>query len=168
MGYIPSAGGGNVDITQGNNGHIFVNGLDVKVYDDSIVKTDITNLKDKNTITDNSINNINNSLSGLSTDVSDLNNKKHNHSNLSILNSLSTDGTNLLFNGAKITFDDTVISNRINSIENSDAIKRLGVSSNGKLTIDGAEVTLDDPTSPIDGGNFTSTYSTTIVDGGEF
>jgi hypothetical protein len=104
----------------------------------------------------------------MSTDVSDLKNNKHNHSNLSVLNQLSTDGTNLLFNGASITVDTSAMTTEINSIKNSDAIKRLGVSSNGKLTIDGVEVTVDDPTSPIDGGTFTTTYNTNIVDGGEF
>jgi hypothetical protein len=203
IGFIPSTGGGgggNTEIISGVNGHILVNGLDVKVYDDSTVKTDIIDLK----------------------------NSKHAHSNLSVLNQLTTDGTYLLFNGSKIVgglgseivqsetngyvkvdgidvkvFDTTDLQNeisnkqplgdyatniqlstglsqkaekgvtdahenRINSIENSDVIKRLGVSSNGKLTIDGVEVTLDDPTSPIDGGTFTTTYNTNIVDGGEF
>jgi hypothetical protein len=168
IGFVPSTGGGSVDIITGNNGHILVNGLDVKVYDDATVKQDISTLKDNETVTNSSINNINTSLSSMSTDVSDLKNNKHNHSNLSVLNQLSTDGTNLLFNGASITVDTSAMTTEINSIKNSDAIKRLGVSSNGKLTIDGVEVTVDDPTSPIDGGTFTTTYNTNIVDGGEF
>ncbi|MED3562228.1 BppU family phage baseplate upper protein [Bacillus xiapuensis] len=215
MGFIPNtAGNGNGDphteIISGINGHILVNGIDVKVYDDSQVKSDITNLKssqhthaNKSTLdklSDDGINLLFNGLtlgnggSGssvsdsttngnilingsevnvyddtqINSDITKLKANEHNHMNMSVLNLLSTDGINLLFNGAKITFDDSEILNKINLIQNSDVVKRLGVSTNGKLTIDGAEVTIDDPTSPIDGGTFTTTYNTNIVDGGEF
>jgi hypothetical protein len=80
-------------------------------------------------------------------------------------------GTNghILVNGQSITvYDDATIKTDISNLKNSDAIKRLGVSLNGKITIDGVEVTIDDPTSPIDGGTFTTTYITSTVDGGGF
>lgn len=143
LGFIPiqsvGGNGGNTNIISGNNGHILVNGLDVKVYDDTITKSDISSLRDS----------------------------QHTHSNKDIIDKLTQVGTDLLFNGSKI-FDDTSIKNDINTLKNSDAVKRLGVSTNGKLTIDGVEVTLDDPTSPVDGGTFTTTYNTNIVDGGGF
>jgi hypothetical protein len=160
MGYIPSVGGGNggsTEVIGGNNGHILVNGLDIKVYDDATLKQDISTLKNSDLATSNSINNINISLSGISTDLTDLNNKKHTHTNLSTLNQLSTDGTNLLFNGASLTF------------ANAEILKRLGISANGILTIDGVEITLPPaPTTNIDGGTFTTATFNSTIDGGSF
>lgn len=144
LGFIPALNsggnsGGNTNIASGVNGHILVNGLDIKVYDDLSTISDISNLKAN----------------------------QHTHSNKDILDKLTQSGTDLLFNGSKI-YDDTGVKNDISTLKNSDAVKRIGVSSNGKLTIDGVEVTLDDPTSPVDGGTFTTTYNTNIVDGGGF
>jgi hypothetical protein len=149
--------GGSTEVIGGNNGHILVNGMDIKVYDDTTVKTDISTLKNNDLATSNSIGNINTSLSGISTDMTDLKNNKHNHSNLSTLNQLSTDGTNLLFNGASLTF------------ANAEILKRLGISANGILTIDGVEITLPPtPTTNIDGGTFTTTTFNSTIDGGSF
>lgn len=69
LGFIPTTNsGGSADIVSGNNGHILVNGNDVKVYDDSSVKSDVASLMTS----------------------------KHTHSNLSQLNRLGIDDQNKL------------------------------------------------------------------------
>jgi hypothetical protein len=196
MGYIPTTGGGSgsANIVGGNNGHILVNGTDIKVYDDMTLKSDVASLKSNEGITNNSINNINYVLSNMSSDIGELNNNKHNHPNLAILNSLSTDGMNLLFNGTTIggskivqsvtngyinvdgndikVYDDQILAGLINELNQyKTLLSRLGISSNGVLTIDGVEITA--PTSPtpitsIDGGTFTTLTFDTTIDGGSF
>lgn len=124
MGYIPSAGGTIVDITDSStNGNIRVDGVEVKVYDDKNVKEDINDLK----------------------------NSKHSHINQSTLNLLATDGTDLLFNSEAITFS------------NADILRRLGISTNGILTVDGAEIGVpsQDKTAPSDVTNLTTSNLST-------
>lgn len=151
IGFIPVTGGGsggnsgNTEVINGINGHILVNGNDVKVYDDSSIKSDINSL----------------------------NLTQHSHSNKAALDRLGIDVENkLTIDGVEIvsgtSYDDTTLKNNISTLQNSDAVKRLGISANGKLTIDGVEVTIDDPASPVDGGTFTTTFNTNIVDGGGF
>jgi hypothetical protein len=205
LNFVPVVGGGNINLGDSTiNGNIIVNGMEINVYDDTQIRTDINNLKtSQHTHTNKAA-------------LDRLNINAQNHLTIDGVELVAGGGTggssvsdsptngNILINGSEVkVYDDTNLlnqiagkqpsgnyatqtdlsdgliskadksvtdnhENRINSIENSDAIKRLGVNSNGKLTIDGVEVTLDDPTSPIDGGTFTTAYNTNIVDGGEF
>lgn len=75
LGFIPSIGG-NVNVGgSAINGNILINGLEIKVYDDIVVRNDINELKSS----------------------------KHSHSNKSTLDKLTDNGTNLLFNGSPIS-----------------------------------------------------------------
>lgn len=166
MGYIPSKGNGGGNKTQVTdsslNGNIRVDGIEIKVYDDMQIKSDISSLKSS----------------------------QHAHNNKSTLDKLTDNNTSLLFNGNPIggsnittsdkngnlisdgneiiVYDDATLMNEITNLKNLDVIKRLGINASGNLTIDGIEITLDDPASPIDGGTFLSTHDTNIIDGGEF
>jgi hypothetical protein len=196
VGYIPVIGGSTGNIGDSSiNGNIIVNGQEIQVYDDAQVRTDINNLlnsqhthsnkssldrlgiNEQNKLTidgielptgggngggssvSDSTTNGNILVNGIELQVYDdssIRSQLHSHTNKSTLDKLTDDGTNLLFNGTAIT------------ISNSETLNRFGISANGRLTIDGVEQVLEDPTSPIDGGTFTTTYNTTIVDGGEF
>lgn len=59
-------------------------------------------------------------------------------------------------------------TSEINKIKELNVITRLDITESGILTIDGMEYVSDDPSSPIDGGTFTSAFVTDIIDGGEF
>jgi hypothetical protein len=170
IGYMPVIGGTTGNISDSSiNGNIIINGQEIKVYDDTQVKLDINALS----------NSLHTHTNKAALDRLGINTQNHlTIDGIELVTgsgvggssvSDSTTNGNILINGQENKiYDDTALSNKINLIENSDAVKRLGVSSNGKLTIDGVEVTVDDPTSPIDGGTFTSTYNTNVVDGGEF
>lgn len=169
IGYVPVIGGSTGNVGDSTiNGNLIVNGIEIKVYDDTLVRGDINNLKQSQHTHANKA----------ALDRLDINEQNHltidgvelvtGGSGGSSVSDSTING-NILINGQNVKiYDDTTLQTEITTIKNSDVIKRIGISMNGKLTIDGVEVTLDDPTSPIDGGTFTTAYNTTIVDGGEF
>lgn len=139
IGYIPSlsgGGGGSTNITTSDtNGNIKVNGVEVKVYNENAVKTDISDLKaSKHTHTNvEQLERIGiNNLGKMTIDNVEYRNGD------TIENSL-TNG-NIRINGQEINvFDPTTLDNEISNIKNSDTFKRLAVNSNGRLAIDGVE-----------------------------
>jgi hypothetical protein len=155
IGYVPVIGGTTGDVGDSSiNGNIILNGQEIKVYDDTSLKSLIAAKQptgDYATRTE-----LSNGLS-LKADITQL----HSHTNKSTLDKLTDDGVNLLFNGLALgnggagsTVSDSATNGNIlvngqelnvyndNELRQITAIlSRIGISTSGKLVIDGVEQT---------------------------
>jgi hypothetical protein len=102
MGYIPSTGGGTgggtTEVVAGTNGHILVNGIDVKVYDDSALQTALSEKASTTHIHPIS------EITNLSTTLSNKSDTGHKHTTLDITDFDVTNKTN----GYVMTYDSTL------------------------------------------------------------